>query len=302
VNAPPLDLEPYRRAIEDCFPQIRVRAAVPILDGWDNLVLEVNAEFMFRFPRRPAGKAQLEKEILLLSELAGALPIPVPAFEFVAPAGSGRFVGYRRIEGVPLAADDVEPSITRPLARQLARFLSELHRFSVERAPSLNVPCFSAAEWRQSYCEFYETVAGRVLPLLTAPARDEAARCWEGFLDDRAHFQFRPVLVHGDLACEHVLWDRARGVATGVIDWGDARVGDPALDFVGLFHDLGRDFAQVVLEDYRGEAGATFWERVSFYTRIMPFYEVLFGPEAGDEDHTLAGLSKLEREFSPQLA
>jgi aminoglycoside phosphotransferase (APT) family kinase protein len=37
------------------------------------------------------------------------------------------------------------------------------------------------------------------------------------------------VLVHGDLHIRHLLVDDAGG-ATGVIDWGDVCLGDPAMD------------------------------------------------------------------------
>src|SRR6266566_401550 len=58
----------------------------------------------------------------------------------------------------------------------------------------------------------------------------------EDFLNDEAIFAFQPVLIHCDLACEHIFCDPVHGVLTGVIDWGNATIGDPALDFVGLHH------------------------------------------------------------------
>jgi len=45
---------------------------------------------------------------------------------------------------------------------------------------------------------------------------------------------FEPVLTHSDLGPEHLLCRDGRLV--GVIDWGDARVGDPALDYSWLLN------------------------------------------------------------------
>jgi aminoglycoside phosphotransferase (APT) family kinase protein len=44
------------------------------------------------------------------------------------------------------------------------------------------------------------------------------------------------VLVHNDLAAEHVLGDPESGMPTGVIDWSDMALGAPVVDFAGLFH------------------------------------------------------------------
>jgi aminoglycoside phosphotransferase (APT) family kinase protein len=49
-------------------------------------------------------------------------------------------------------------------------------------------------------------------------------------------------LIHGDLGAEHVFVDAGR--ITGVIDWGDAAIGDPAVDHGRLMRDLGVDLGQ----------------------------------------------------------
>jgi aminoglycoside phosphotransferase (APT) family kinase protein len=46
------------------------------------------------------------------------------------------------------------------------------------------------------------------------------------------------VFCHDDLGAEHVLVD-ADGTVTGVIDWSDAVVGDPAGDLGRILRDLG---------------------------------------------------------------
>ena len=46
------------------------------------------------------------------------------------------------------------------------------------------------------------------------------------------------VLAHADLGAEHLL--AADGRLTGVIDWSDAAVTDPALDFARPYRDFGR--------------------------------------------------------------
>jgi aminoglycoside 2''-phosphotransferase len=119
------------------------------------------------------------------------------------------------------------------------------------------------------------------------------ATLWEGFLTDDAHFRFRPGLIHRDLTGEHILCDPTRGLITGIIDWGDATIGDPALDFVGLLWDAGRDFTEAVLAGYQGQVDETFWDRMAFYAELAPVYEIRFGLVTADEAHLNAGLESL---------
>src|SRR5690606_20363597 len=51
-----------------------------------------------------------------------------------------------------------------------------------------------------------------------------------------------PVLLNGDLTAEHVLGERAGGrwAPTGIFDFGDARLGDPAWDLLAAYLDLFR--------------------------------------------------------------
>ena len=72
---------------------------------------------------------------------------------------------------------------------------------------------------------------------------------WEQMLTDRARLDFEPMLIHGDLAMEHLLVD-ADGNLGGVIDFGDAMVADSALDFSGFPDEL----AQSVLALYTDDA------------------------------------------------
>jgi aminoglycoside 2''-phosphotransferase len=290
----------YKQAIEACFPQVQVRDCRPIQEGWDSFVLEVDGETIFRFPRRPETIPGLRKEIALLPELARALSVAVPRYEYVWPGPEGGdpmyrwpFVGYRKIPGVPLEAGMLEPAWTAPLAAHLAAVLDELHTFPVARASELGVPGGSAADWRQEYRETYGWVQQLVCPLLAASERAAVAAQWAGFLEDETNFRFRPALVHRDLCGDHILCDPAAGRVNGIIDWADAAIGDPAIDFVGLLWACGPDFTRQVLASYGGPVDEAFWSRVGFYTRIVPAYEIRFGLETGQPEHVAQGLADI---------
>ncbi|MEE6272675.1 phosphotransferase [Georgenia sp. MJ206] len=64
----------------------------------------------------------------------------------------------------------------------------------------------------------------------------------------------RPVLVHGDLHVRHVLMAPA-GEATGVVDWGDTALGDPAVDLMLVYAAFAGD-ARAAFFDAYGEVDA----------------------------------------------
>jgi aminoglycoside 2''-phosphotransferase len=89
-------------------------------------------------------------------------------------------------------------------------------------------------------------------------------------------------LIHGDLAPEHILCNPEAGSITGVIDWGDACLGDPALDFAGLFSLGGEKLVDRVLAYYPRPLDETFRRRVRFYHTIAPAYEIRYALTCDD--------------------
>jgi aminoglycoside 2''-phosphotransferase len=283
-------VEDCKRRIQHAFPQIDLHTLTPVHTGWDSFVLDVNGEYIFRFPLREDVATSLGKEIVLLPELAQVLSVQVPRFEWVSsmPAeGEFCFVGYPKIGGVAL---NREISASPLIARQLGRILTELHAFSVKRAIRLGVRGGDIASWRCQYEEFYTWARQHALPLLGEPVRSKAICLWEWFLDEVQAFRFPLVLIHGDLAEEHILCDDRRREVVGIIDWGDAVIGDPAMDFVGLYGSGGRDLVERVLGTYQGDPGTGFWERVLFYEAISPFHEIQYGLDTDDNDHLHRGI------------
>jgi aminoglycoside phosphotransferase (APT) family kinase protein len=74
-----------------------------------------------------------------------------------------------------------------------------------------------------------------------------------GFLGDSTLREYRPVLRHGDPWYGNWLVDD-HGRLTALIDWEDAAIGDPAIDFCDQLY-LGHAFTQKVIEAYRESGG-----------------------------------------------
>jgi len=290
--------EQYAAVIKDLFPEIEIGSLRRIEQGWDNLLLEIDEALLFRFPRRLEQEPQLLKEIRLLPRLAEVLPLAVPNPSFVYEGGghyASPFFGYRKIGGVPLSREHFASDHTQRLVRQLAGFLSALHRFPLQLAREVGLPLNGAQEWREDYQRLFEQVRNAVFPGLDAPVQAKWSARWNEFLEHEENFHFAPVLVHRDLTMEHILCDPDSLTVTGVIDWGDATVGDPAIDFTGMLLDYGTTVMEQALQHYQAEIDDTLRGRAAFYAQLVPFYEVLYGLAIDDAEYVDQGLERLHR-------
>lgn len=285
-----MDSKLCKKIIEKNFPQIQVDSIAQAIGGWASDVLEVNGELIFRLPVRPERERTTQKEINLLPELAEVLPVQIPNFEFIGEHNNKVFVGYRKIPGVPLASCDYGRG---DLADQLAKIITEIHRFPAHRATRLKVP---KPDWRREYVEFYRRVRSKAFPLMNEALQERAVSTWEEFLENDDNFRFDPVFIHRDLSGDqHILCDPKRTKITGIIDWEDASIGDPAIDFTGIYWDCGEEFTKRVLARYGEKVDGTFWERALFYYKIGAFHEIEYGQLINDDTHIKNGLKHLSK-------
>jgi aminoglycoside phosphotransferase (APT) family kinase protein len=75
--------------------------------------------------------------------------------------------------------------------------------------------------------------------------------------------------LHGDFSLDNVIVDLASGRLVGVIDWGNAAVGDPALDFVWLVLSRGWRFVHSVIDAYQRPIDEGFLDRVKANAQIQ---------------------------------
>jgi macrolide phosphotransferase len=201
--------------------------------------------WVVRAPRRAAAGASLESELRLLAALGdsarGGLPfaVPRPAGYAGLPEG-GRCVVYPYLPGEPLHPGDLRPG--PGLAASLGRALAALHDLPPGIVEDAGLPCYEAAEYRERRLAELDRAAG------TGHVPTQLLTRWEKVLEDVGRWRFQPSVVHGDLVGEHVLTDR--GTVVGMLDWGEAKVADPADDLAWVA--VGADEAALdsVLEAY----------------------------------------------------
>lgn len=214
-------------------------------EGWDFKVLILDDEWVVRWPRHELAVEEIEKEVELLPGLAPLLPVDVPRFEYVSR--EPWLVAYRFIRGEPLVDEDSEG---------VRAFLDALHAID---ADSVSAP---RPDWLAEYREQSDEFRRVVLPLLDTGERASG----EALLQEVETLTgFEPAVTHSDLGPSHLLVRDDR--LAGVIDWGDARIGDPAIDYAWLLNGPFRDWE--VDNDVRRRAG--------IYHRLGPWFEVHYG-------------------------
>jgi aminoglycoside 2''-phosphotransferase len=291
----------YQQIIAACFPALPIHSCEYLSQGWDSVAVVVNDELIFRFPLRQVAEPQYLMEARLLAVLAERVSLPIPRFSYIwegGPPYEHVFVGYPMLQGAQLRCAML-PALDAPvLAARLGRFVGELHGLPVEQAVGCGLPRESAAGWRAGGRDQHAKVTARVFPLLEPFERERVRARWEAFLGDDANFGFQPVVLHADLTGDHILVDITSGQIAGIIDWGDATVGDPAYDFAGLLADYGTEFAGQVLAGYGRPVDPSFMERAAFYRDAMPFNDILYGQDIGSAPHVERGLEDVRSQQS----
>jgi aminoglycoside phosphotransferase (APT) family kinase protein len=257
----------------------------------------VNGEWIFRFPKRESTQGFLAVETALLPRLAPALPLPIPAPRYDGAPGEDfpfRFMGYRRLPGVPAILLPLDAVDLGACGRQLGEFLTSLHGFSVEEAARSGAreqpdpDCFE--RWRRRTRERWPEIGPCLPPSL--------ARRASAYLDGRLPSAWDgPVrLVHYDLGAAHVLVDRPSRRVCGILDWGDVQLGDPAIDFAGLAEWQGLPLVERALDAYGGPApDPAFLDRVRAGAAFASFSALWYGVRGGRPEWAASGLRSLER-------
>lgn len=260
------------------FPHVNLSGFRLLGEGGAFSVFETDNGLAWRFLKQPAGEAGLDVEIRLLPELADAVSLSIPLFEYISDRTlSPRFVGYRKIEGVPFARERLSACRSDAPLEQLAQFLSELRAFPVEQAQALGVPMFAPQDRHAEYRQWSEQIHQHVFPLLDERQHTRASQVISDLLDDPAMLDFVPALCHSDLWDEHLLFDPKREELTGVIDWESASISDSVGDWVALWLDHGEETINRLLALYQGTINATFRHRMMRLANFVPLHEILCG-------------------------
>ncbi|GAA1270290.1 hypothetical protein Psi02_20570 [Planotetraspora silvatica] len=273
------------------LPGYEIRTITGLGGGSDNIAYEVNGEIVVRQRRDDDPTSRREatrREAALLAVVSELSPLPVPQPIFVED-GAG-ILAYAKLPGLPLNLHPVPEPVR--LAAPLGAFLSRLHTAPAERMAAL-VPrdAYPLGDLREDAERDYRDI----VPHIPVPSR----RLVEDFLAHTAP-QGPDTLAfcHNDLGSEHILVNVETSTVTGVIDWTDAALADPAYDLALIYRDLGPEIFDLTLTHYEGPFDVAGHERAVFYARCSLLEDIAYGLRTGARQYADAGLAHLHRTFS----
>jgi aminoglycoside phosphotransferase (APT) family kinase protein len=285
-------IDEVRQALARHLPDGGSGTVVVLGEGVDHVAYDIDGDLIARWskepdPARRAAATRREADLLTAVAEWSTLPVPTP---LVTDPDAGVLV-YRKLAGVPL----LEHPVAAPerLAGPLGTFLSRLHQAPLERVDHLaDRDTYPLSAYLADAAGDYDDIVDRL------PREDR--RLVEDFLDhppppEPAALTF----CHNDLGSEHLLVDPETGTLTGVIDWADAAITDPAHDLALLYRDLGPVAYDRVLAHYDAPWSDRDSDRAVFLARCALLEDIAYGVRTGAHPYTAAGLDHLTRTFKP---
>lgn len=225
---PQFDTGTIQEVLHSDFPELPIDSIRLIENGWDNIVVEVNTDWIFRFPKDAEFHFDVEQQLLTL--FGKIVSLKIPKVEYVGK--SYTYMGYRKIPGGDLTRELFDSMTTGErdqLIFDLANFLREIHSaISPSEARALGV--------EDEDLPSYATLVRSVLP---QQIDDRTVKEFVDFVlqeyEQMIPASTEQVVLYNDLHTENMAFDAQAKVLRGVFDFGDVLIGDVNMDFYPLY-------------------------------------------------------------------
>lgn len=260
-------------------------------EGQNNDVVIINDEYVFKFPKYSKGIESLKKETDLLVVLNKyvTLSIPQPEYcKFDSLTAGQAYCGYKLIKGISFSRkkfDDVKDKET--IANQLALFLKQLHGIPLSEVKGLTLEAAdNHSEWRN----LFRKIQDKLFPYMKKETKDSISDSFNNFFEQS--FSINQTIIHGDFGPSNIIFDINSQKISGIIDFSEVTIGDPASDIASLIGPLGygEDFIKYFEPVYHNVD--ELMQRARFYASTFALQEALFGIEFGDREAFNAGMKQ----------
>jgi aminoglycoside phosphotransferase (APT) family kinase protein len=266
-----------------------IRSVVTLGEGCDHVAFEVNDELIARIRKDDDGRMTegIGREVALLEVLGRVSPIPVP--EVIAANPAAGLIVLRRLPGISLL--DRPPADPMTLVDQLAMFLTAVHSVALDEVRHLVETDDWPLDAHLADAKSNFTHAASHLP-------PDGRRAVEAFLAASPPPGSKTaVLCHNDLGAEHLLASHDGTIITGVFDWTDAAIADPAKDLGLPLRDLGPASITAVAARLESDVNEGILERATFYARCGLLEDLVYGLTVGQRRYAERALAHLRRTF-----
>jgi aminoglycoside phosphotransferase (APT) family kinase protein len=206
---------------------------------------EAGEHYIVRMPNSPAAGTELELELKVIKSLTSfgsrlGFEVPKPIGETRDSMGN-RVMIFKFVYGTKIDAARVSP--TGNLSLSIARAIAAIHSLPLELVQSAGLPEFSPAENIRARVAELDRAAqtGKVPAVLLSR--------WEQALEDVSLFRYQPTITHGALSGDAML-EQDQNIS-GVIDWKNLQINDPAIDFAWLIPSGDQELIDAVLLNYQ---------------------------------------------------
>jgi aminoglycoside 2''-phosphotransferase len=235
------EVRQYEERIRELFPELKIASISINREGLLNDAVIINRELVFRFAKTGFGFTNplAEAKVLHFLRKYITIQIPEPFYE------SEELLAYRLIPGETLRRDVLlklsEPD-QQAIAAQLAQFFKELHGIPLSDASQHGIPMADALMKYEGWVNVFQRIQEKVFPLLLPHVRDWATEHFESHLADKSIFEYPLRMIDSDVPPYHVLSDKQQKRISGIIDFGCAGLGDPAIDLGIIIYNYGESF------------------------------------------------------------
>lgn len=253
--------------ILSCYPDWVINSISFLGEGDFCQAYLVNDEWVFRFAKHLEAHESLKREFCLLPKIASQITLQIPQPQIASFETDPSFSAYRI-----LPDDALSPEIYLRLneteqtncTAQVALFLNQFHSIDTTFAKKCEV---KLCDCQSQYSGLLVEAKEHLFPII------EKADCHfiEQIISEYLDYNhiFTPTLLHGDLSPNHVLFDKKTNSVSGIIDFGDMMIGDPAWDLLWIYEDYGLDFLEKLLPNFHENDKQNLLERVFNFSMLQ---------------------------------
>ena len=287
--------EKYTDAIRRNYPHLALDDVRLNRDGMNNDVVVINGKLACRFAKTDAAKRGLAQEVAVSKLLKGKISVRTPTLEQV----SETFVSYEFINGVPLSRNQLLRFSLRnrqAVQAQLGDFLEQLHEITPEAAKA-GVAESGASRTREGLLAFKERIVSIIFPKLWQHQRQWINEHFSALESSKVTLNVETGMIHGDLACYHVLCDPHEETLTGIIDFGTSGIGSQAIDAACLLDTYGESVVRQILMNRRYSEAMI--DEARFRAGLLWLEWAILGIESNDVEMLLAHIGHSARDMLP---
>lgn len=281
----------HLETIEKNFPSADRIESIRKEEGQSNIVYLINEMIVFRFIKRLDSLKTTKCEFLLLKKLKNrfSLQIPDPISSCLDESSSNPFWSYRFIEGEAFKPSHLNSlnSIEREAtAKEIGVFLRKMHSLSDLKS---DLPY---EDEKKSWKSIREKVSSYLNPYFSNKTKNNVRRVFDKI--DKLNLDYEPTPVHGDFGPSNILFSQEKQKITGIIDFSEVRVADPAIDLASFYSPVGygEKFLKEVMTFYEG--GKDLMKRASYYASTFPLQQAVLDIKNGDIKEAKSAIKDFE--------